>query len=122
MMQKLSPYFISHDERGGFVGITQDHWAEVNFIETKAQQVRGSHYHKETRELFFIISGEVDVVIDDLSSGKHLEMSVSKGDVFVIEPYELHTFHVRTNAQWINMLSRKLDQDNPDFHRISEEK
>ena len=121
MMLKLSPYFASQDERGGFVGITQEHWAEINFIETKAQQVRGGHYHKETRELFFVISGEIDVVIEDLQSGKQLEMSVGKGDVFVIEPYELHTFYVRTNAEWINMLSRPLDQENPDFHRVAEE-
>ena len=107
---------MSHDERGGFVGITQDHWAEVNFIETKALQVRGSHYHKETRELFFIISGEIDIVIDDLVSGKHSEMSVSKGDVFIIEPYEVHTFHTKTDAQWINMLSQPVDPESPDFH------
>jgi dTDP-4-dehydrorhamnose 3,5-epimerase-like enzyme len=119
-MQKLSPYFTSRDERGGFVGITQDHWAEVNFIETKAGQVRGKHYHKETRELFFIISGEIDVVIDDLNSANHLEMSVSKDDMFIIEPYELHTFHTRTDAQWINMLSKSIDQESPDFHRIDE--
>ena len=120
MMQKLSPYFASQDERGGFVGITQEHWAEINFIETKAQQVRGGHYHKETRELFFVISGKIDVVIEDLKSGKQLEMSVGKGDVFVIEPYELHTFYVRTDAEWINMLSQPLDQENPDFHRPAE--
>jgi len=117
-MQKLLPYLTILDERGGFLGITQESWAEANFIETRANQVRGNHYHKETRELFFIISGEIDVVIDDLNSGKHLEVLVSKGDVFIIEPYELHTFHTRTDAQWLNMLSQPVDPQNPDFHQV----
>ena len=117
-MQRLSTYFNHVDERGGFWGITQESWAEVNFIETGAGQVRGNHYHKETRELFFIISGEIDVIIDDLNSGEHFELSVSKGDVFIIEPYELHTFHTKTDAQWINMLSKPVDQQDPDFHRV----
>jgi mannose-6-phosphate isomerase-like protein (cupin superfamily) len=117
-VQKLSPYLNKLDERGGFLGITQESWAEVNFIETQAGQVRGNHYHKETRELFFIILGEIDVVIDDLNSGTHFELSVHKGDIFVIEPYELHTFHTRTDSQWINMLSKPIDVQNPDFHQI----
>ncbi|MCA1628892.1 MAG: cupin domain-containing protein [Acidobacteria bacterium] len=107
------------DERGGFWGITQEGWSEVNYIETAARQVRGNHYHKETRELFFIVSGEVEVVIDDLRSGEHVEMTVGKGDIFVIEPYELHTFRTRTDAQWINMLSVPVDQRNPDFHQVA---
>ncbi|MEP6570139.1 MAG: cupin domain-containing protein [Acidobacteriota bacterium] len=118
-MQRLTPYISKRDARGGFLGITQEPWAEANFIETTAHQVRGNHYHKETRELFFIVSGEVDVVIDDLRSGEHVEASFSQGDIFIIEPYELHTFHTRTDAQWINMLSQPLDQDNPDFHHVA---
>jgi mannose-6-phosphate isomerase-like protein (cupin superfamily) len=120
-VQKLSLYFNNVDDRGGFWGITQESWAEVNFIETRAQQVRGNHYHKETRELFFIISGEIDVVIDDLNSGEHSEFSFSKGDVFIIEPYEVHTFRTKTDAQWINMLSKPIDQANPDFHHVAQE-
>lgn len=121
-MQKLSPYISKIDERGGFLGITQQSWAEVNFIETRAHEVRGNHYHKETRELFFIISGEIDIVVDDLNSGEHVELSVTKGDVFVIEPFELHTFKTKTDAQWINMLSKAVDPQNPDFHQVAKPK
>lgn len=115
-MEILKSYFSKSDERGGFIGITQERWAEVNFIETSANQVRGNHYHKETRELFFIISGDIEVTIKNLRSGEQTEQSFTKGDIFIIEPYELHTFRTRTDAQWINMLSRAMDQNNPDFH------
>lgn len=120
-MQRLSTYMTRQDERGGFWGITQEGWAEVNFIETAAGQVRGNHYHKETRELFFIVSGEIEIVVDDLRSGAHHEMTVTKGDVFIIEPYELHTFRTRTAAQWINMLSVPVDPQQPDFHHVANE-
>ena len=119
-MLKLTPYIKFADERGGLLGITQEPWAEANFIETKANQVRGGHYHKETRELFFIVSGEIDITIKDLRSGESFQIAVNKGDIFVIEPYELHTFNVRTDASWINMLSKAHDQQNPDFHRIAD--
>ena len=121
-MQKLSTYFKRLDERGGFWGITQEHWAEVNFIETAAGQVRGNHYHKETRELFFIISGEIEIAVEDLRSGERSEMTVTKGDVFIIEPYELHTFRTKTDAQWLNMLSKPHDPESPDFHHASDDR
>jgi mannose-6-phosphate isomerase-like protein (cupin superfamily) len=117
-VQKIDPYASRLDERGGFLGITREGWAEINFIETAAEQTRGNHYHKETRELFFIISGEIEITIDNILSGEHSEMRVSKGDVFVIEPYEVHTFFTKTKAQWINMLSKPIDEENPDFHRV----
>ena len=116
-MQKLSPYVKRVDDRGGFCGITQERWAEVNFVETAAGQVRGNHYHKETRELFFIISGEIEIIVTDLRSGERTEMSVTKGDIFIIEPYELHTFRTKTDAQWLNMLSKPHDPQDPDFHQ-----
>lgn len=119
-MQFLSPYVRNSDERGSFLGITRDQWAEVNFIETAANQVRGNHYHKQTRELFFIVAGEVEVVADNVLSGERHEFCAKKGDIFVVEPYELHTFRTRTDAQWINMLSVPLDFNNPDFYRPEE--
>ncbi|MFB2981693.1 hypothetical protein [Microseira sp. BLCC-F43] len=53
-MKKLSPYMRKADARGGFWGITRESWAEINFVETAGNQVRGKYYHKETYELFFI--------------------------------------------------------------------
>jgi len=120
-MQKLSPYIMKVDERGGFWGITQEAWAEANFVETAAQQVRGNHYHKQTRELFFIICGKIKIVVDNLHSGEHMEFYATKGDVFIIEPYELHTFYTQEDSQWINMLSKRLDAKAPDFHRVERE-
>lgn len=119
-MKKMSAYTRKLDNRGGFWGITRESWAEANFIETIANQVRGNHYHKETYELFFIINGEIEIEIDHIHSGEHIEFCAKKGDVFIIEPYELHTFRTKTDSQWINMLSKALDPENPDFHKAED--
>ena len=117
-MKTLSPYCRNSDQRGYFLGITRDRWAEVNFIETSANQVRGNHYHKQTLELFFIVAGEVEVEVVNLLCGERHRFTARKGDIFIIEPYELHTFRTHTKAQWINMLSEALDSDTPDFYRL----
>ncbi len=116
-MIRLAPYMLVKDDRGSFRGITQQTWAEVNYIETRAGEVRGNHYHARTRELFFIVSGRVEVIVENLHSGTRQVFSARKGDAFIVEPFEVHTFTTRTKAQWINMLSRRLDPDEPDFHR-----
>jgi dTDP-4-dehydrorhamnose 3,5-epimerase-like enzyme len=118
-MERLSPYTSHADPRGSLTGITQDKWGEVNFIETTAHQVRGRHYHKHTRELFFIVSGTINIEIVDVKTGRQSEFQACKGDIFIVEPYEFHTFHTLTDAQWINMLSMAMDPTEPDFHRMS---
>lgn len=116
-MRDLQPYFRYNDFRGPFIGITQNqNWMEVNYIETKKNQIRGKHYHKNTLELFFIISGTVKVNIFNVRGGEKREFIAKKGDIFLIEPFEVHTFKTLTDAAWINMLSSPLDRDSPDMY------
>jgi dTDP-4-dehydrorhamnose 3,5-epimerase-like enzyme len=116
-MIKLAPYMVFEDERGSLKGITRDQWAEVNIIETRAGELRGGHYHRETLELFYILSGEINISIRHLTSGEAHQFTVREGDIFVVEPLEIHTFHVVTDSSWINMLSVPMDPDAPDIHR-----
>ena len=95
-MKKLEPYMMREDTRGRLVGlINEGSWEEFNYLETKAGNIRGNHYHKGTREGFFIIDGELDVLISS-STGSETKMRVSSGDVFIIEPGEVHTFYCLT--------------------------
>ena len=116
-MERRTPYVAHSDARGRFRGLTRETWAEANFIETGAGQVRGNHYHTETRELFFIVRGEVHVEVEHLRTGERTEFTARAGDIFVIEPMEFHVFRTLTDAEWINMLSRPMDSTRPDLHR-----
>ena len=116
-MRMLTPYKQFTDRRGAFLGIVNsDHWEEFNYVETKAGEQRGGHYHKETRELFYIIDGEIDVSIKDLKQDPPHTFHVGPGAIFVIDPFEIHVFTCRTACRWINVLSRRIDDQFHDIH------
>lgn len=117
-MKRFLSQAMNVDHRGCFWTALDQPWAEVNYVETLANKVRGNHYHQYTYELFFIISGEIEISIESLQSGERTTFLATKGEQILIEPYELHTFRTKTNAQWIAMLSQKIDPHNPDFHRL----
>jgi mannose-6-phosphate isomerase-like protein (cupin superfamily) len=115
-MKKITPYVSREDARGKLTGLMNSgSWEEFNYMETSAGQVRGNHYHKDTRELFYIIEGEIDVVVQFPEQAES-KVTLHAGDFIEIEPMENHTFYCRTDTKWINFLSKRFDPDNPDFH------
>ena len=118
-MKILPSYLSFNDKRGMFKGIVNSgDWQELNFIETVGGETRGNHYHKKTRELFFIIAGDIEVSIRGASADSAEVYSFRKGDAFIVEPFEIHTFRCKTDAQWINMLSLKIDAKEPDIYQV----
>ena len=114
----LNLYVINRDVRGVFQGITNKYtWGEINFIKTLGGVVRGGHYHKFTKELFYILEGEIEVSIRNLVTREEHQFVAKAEMVFILDPYELHTFKTLTNSKWINMLSHKLDDEHPDIYR-----
>lgn len=121
-MEMLNLYVIHSDDRGIFHGITNSYtWGEINFIETRGGVERGGHYHKSTKELFYILEGEIEVFVRHLVTGKEHRFVAKRDTVFIVDPYELHTFKTLTDAKWINMLSHKLDKSKPDIYRGTSE-
>ena len=117
-MEILSLYTQRVDDRGLLLGISQKSWIrEINYFETSANQIRGNHYHTETKEMFFIIEGELKVLAYNIQTKEKDEHIFKKGDLFFVYPYEVHTFFTLTDVKWINMLSKPTKVNNPDFHR-----
>jgi dTDP-4-dehydrorhamnose 3,5-epimerase-like enzyme len=116
-MRMLLPYKQFVDNRGSFLGIINSgQWEEINYIETTAGQKRGGHYHKDTRELFFIIEGEIDITVYKIGADESVSYKVGKGAIFVIDPLEVHTFTCNTYCRWINVLSKRIDDQFNDIH------
>lgn len=89
----LSP--VSHDKhlqkkvflkKNDVRGILQ--WATVTL---ESGVTVSEHSHKDAHEVFQILSGTVEAIID----GK--TCSLSEGDVLVIDPGEIHLFHNKTS-------------------------
>ena len=96
MIKKLNSHFSYSDDRGKIYGLINDFCIEeINFIETHKGTIRGTIIIKTT-EIIFIIDGDVEVKFQGISKKGELEgkgsIMVRKNDIFLIEPYIIHTF------------------------------
>jgi len=118
-MKIIKPYKFFKDKRGCLTGIIdQGKWSEINYFETAKNQIRGNHYHKKTSELFYILEGAIDVSVKNLKTNKTKNFDIKEGAILLIEPFELHTFNSKTKCKWINILSKKIDNEKPDIYKI----
>jgi UDP-2-acetamido-2,6-beta-L-arabino-hexul-4-ose reductase len=115
-MTRFKPYQRQEDARGHFLGLTQETWSEVNLVTTRPGAVRGNHFHKHTREMFCVLSGTVRVDIEDLRTAQRTSFDANAGELFIVEPFELHTLSAHTGSTWLNFLSQPFDPAAPDFH------
>lgn len=116
MYKLIKNYFEYSDNRGAIKGLINfGNWQEMNYIQTNAGAIRGGHYHKKTQEIFIILDGTIEAAF---KQGDKLEtITLNKGDVMLIEPLVTHTFNIKTDAVWINALSIKNDEKNPDIYK-----
>ncbi len=117
-MRIIESYKHLSDVRGEFLGIINTgQWEEINYVETEAGQLRGGHYHVDMQELFFILEGDIEIQIVSIGAQVSQTFAVEKGSIFVVDPMEVHTFKCLTRSKWINILSKRMDDNHPDFHR-----
>lgn len=117
-MEFLEKYTIHEDARGRFLGIINKYtWGEINFVSTKSGVERGNHYHRYTKELFYILSGEIQIDVKNIVDNSEHHFRATPHMAFIIDPYELHTFTTVEDSTWINMLSHRMDEAKPDFFK-----
>ncbi len=115
------PYFSHIDERGSILGSSNEQqWEEINFITSMKGSVRGGHYHKSCMEGILITEGIVAIVFRDTRSKQVYTFTAKKGSLINIQPYVEHTFTALTDVSWVNMLTRKFDQEFPDIYSFVE--
>lgn len=91
LYQKLGKDFVFEDERGSLVQLAHTGYQQVNVVTSKAGVLRGNHYHKQSTEAFYVVSGRVEVT---LSRGNELEKIVfGCGEFFQISPYTVHSMY-----------------------------
>ncbi len=109
------------DQRGKLVGlINKKSWKEINYFETNKNQIRANHYHKFTDELFIVLKGKIKIkltrVMEDGKLDKKFKIyNIRKNDVFVIKKMTHHIFEILEDAVWLNALTIKMDEENPDI-------
>lgn len=117
-MRLLKAYKKNVSERGLFLGIVNfGEWEEVNYIETKAGQIRGGHYHKEATELFYIIEGDIDIKVTNINGNLIKEFNAVNGSIFSFAPYEVHIFVCKSDCKWINVMSKRINDNLCDIYQ-----
>lgn len=94
-IDKFSYYHTSADDRGRFCGVAVGGqvWREINFFYTKAGMKRGGHYAEKSRELVFLMKGEVEVTLRDVREPADVvRLTLQSGEGVVIPPYVCRTF------------------------------
>ena len=123
-MKILKPVSMNSDERGIFSCLISGgtkKYADLNYCETKAGNIRGNHYHKNTDELFIILSGEIELLVEKIMDNKILyseKCEFGKFDIFIINTYENHTITAKTDCSWISLLTVPFEENNMDFWKL----
>ena len=114
LIKILTPNFVFPDDRGLLVQICREGYRQINAVFTKKGAVRGNlHYHKHTKEAFFILSGRVRVtaVRGDFTE----EREFCTGDMFLIEENVRHTFVYLEDTYLVGLYTAGVE--NPDGTR-----
>lgn len=94
--------FSHTDGRGAICQVIGLPSRQVNYVFTRKGAKRGQHYHKENREFFYIIGGKAAVEAYSVKYPSEEERHVfDTGDLFVIEPYTMHSFEFLEDTQMI---------------------
>ena len=98
MLKVLKPDFHFEDERGTIDQLIHDGYRQINVITSKKGVVRGGHYHKQNDEAFYVVSGGLDVTVNDA----HYHFAA--GDFFGIEANDIKA-NANTDAKTRGHLS-----------------
>ncbi|MDE7327736.1 MAG: cupin domain-containing protein [Lachnospiraceae bacterium] len=91
LYKRLVVDFEHKDARGKLSQLVHGGFNQVNVLETRAGVTRGGHYHKISREAFFVVSGSVKVDLKN-EFGNQTEI-FHKGDFFMVSPFTVHCMY-----------------------------
>lgn len=111
LFEILKPDFSFEDERGTLVQITHKPFAQTNAVFTKAGQVRGGyHYHRFSKEIFFVIEGKIRVSLR--YGDKKEECTFSSGDMFLIPENVRHCFEFEKDTYLVAFYTERVELEN----------
>ena len=108
LFKTLTPDFSFNDERGFLYQLSRDGWKQINVSKTIAGTFRGGHYHKKTKEAFFIVDGEISVLLE--KGNQKQEVIFKTGDFFVINPYVVHSFTFNKDSLMVALYDVGVEQ------------
>ncbi len=81
-------------------------------------QERGHHFHKQKVEFFYIISGELDLIMEDLDTNEKMSVPVEAGQRISIQPNIAHAFRSKRYSQVLEYSPHPYDPSDTYSFRI----
>ena len=89
-MQKITIKPTHTDERGVITDLLQDETINaVTLISFERGAVRANHYHKETYQWNYVLSGSINI-ITQMPNHEKIETKMNRGDFVLTVPNESH--------------------------------
>ncbi len=110
-MKFLKPEHKSHDTRRTIIQLLTADIKQINVYEAFHGSTLGNHFHKETTEYFYIMSGCLIYNMKNI---------LRKGDLFIVEPNEKHSLTVKSDkATFMTFLTKPYTLEKPDIWKES---
>jgi dTDP-4-dehydrorhamnose 3,5-epimerase-like enzyme len=81
-------------------------------------QERGHHYHRRKTENYYVISGELDLLLEDLETGVKQVVSLPAGCRLHIKPGVAHAFRSRVYSQVLEYSPEPYDPADTVPHQV----
>lgn len=113
----LRPSFTRTDERGTLRELLNSGvWQSILQGEMDAGAVMGNHYHQETEVFFFVISGEVAAITEDIHSKARDSFTLHALEGVILHPNVSHKLTFTQGGQFLLLKSNLYDPQNPDTY------
>ncbi len=107
MIKILKPDFEFADDRGNLTQLVHNGFHQINVIESKPEVRRGGHYHKQNKEAFFIVEGDLELTVR--KDNQEEKYNFSKGDMFLINEYVYHDFYFISHTILVSMYDHGVE-------------
>ncbi len=97
------------DERGGLTQLIHGGFAQINVLESKKGAKRGAHFHKNSVEAFYLISGKVEV--EFIGKEAKEKVTFKQGEFFEIHPFILHTMYFPEDCLMVQMYDKPVENE-----------
>lgn len=109
MIDKLEVDFDFHDERGSLTQLVHSGYSQINVLISKKGVSRGGHFHKESIECFYVVSGSV--IVNAKMHNNEEQLHFSKGDFFRIAPNIIHSMYFPEDCVLVAMYDKCVEHE-----------
>lgn len=105
----IKPNFEFTDERGSLIQLVREGFKQINVIKSTAASFRGGHYHQNNVEAFYIISGELELVVFKEKNAEKESYIFKAEDMFLIPSGITHSFYFIKETILVSMYSSGVE-------------